>query len=54
MTQEEAIKFLSNTKVFVKDKSEEIQKKLFEIGFIWHEVPNTEPKYVKYQSRAST
>ena len=46
MTQEEAIKFLSNTKVFVKDKSEEIQKKLFEIGFTWHEVPNTEPKYV--------
>lgn len=46
MTQEEAIKFLSNTKVFVKNKSEEIQKKLFEIGFIWHEVPNTEPKYV--------
>lgn len=46
MTQEEAIKFLSNTKVFVKNKSEEIQKKLFEIGFIWREVPNTEPKYV--------
>ena len=46
MTQEEAIKFLSNTKVFVKDKSEEIQKKLFEIGFIWCEVPNKEPKYV--------
>ena len=46
MTQEEAIKFLSNTKVFVKDKSEEIQKKLFEIGFIWYGVPNTEPKYL--------
>ena len=46
MTQEEAIKFLSNTKVFVKDKSEEIQKKLFEIGFIWYEVPNREPKYL--------
>ena len=46
MTQKEAIKFLSNTKVFVKDKSEEIQKKLFEIGFIWQEVPNREPKYL--------
>ena len=46
MTQEEAINFLSNTKVFVKDKSKEIQEKLFEIGFIWYEVPNTEPKYL--------
>ena len=46
MTQEEAINFLSNTKVFVKDKSKEIQEKLFEIGFTWYEVPNTEPKYL--------
>ena len=46
MTQEEAINFLSNKKVFVKDKSKEIQEKLFEIGFIWYEVPNTEPKYL--------
>lgn len=35
MTQEEARKFLMNKKVFVKDKSKEIQKKLFEIGFGW-------------------
>lgn len=46
MTQEEAIKFLSNTKVFVKDKGKEIQEKLFEIGFGWCAVPNREPKYL--------
>lgn len=40
MTREEAIKFLSNTKVYVKDKSEEIQKKLFDIGFKWDNEPS--------------
>ena len=35
MTQEEAKKFLMNKKVFVKNKSKEIQEKLFEIGFGW-------------------
>ena len=35
MTQEEAIKFLSNTKVFVKNKGKEVQEKLFNIGFKW-------------------
>ena len=35
MTQEEARKFLMNKKVFVKNKSKEIQLKLFEIGFGW-------------------
>lgn len=35
MTKEEAIKLLSNKKVFVKNKSKEIQLKLFEIGFGW-------------------
>lgn len=35
MTQEEAKKFLINKKVFVKNKSKEIQLKLFEIGFGW-------------------
>lgn len=35
MKKEEAIKMLSNTKVYVDDKSEDIQKKLFEIGFEW-------------------
>lgn len=35
MTREEAIKFLSNTKVFVKNKGKEVQEKLFNIGFKW-------------------
>lgn len=35
MTQEEARKLLMNKKVFVKNKSKEIQLKLFEIGFGW-------------------
>lgn len=36
MTQKEAIKFLSNTKVYVNGKSKEIQEKLFSLGFQWH------------------
>lgn len=36
MKKEEAIKMLSNTKVYVDGKSEEIQNKLFEIGFKWN------------------
>lgn len=35
MTQEEARKFLMSKKVFVKNKSKEIQLKLFELGFGW-------------------
>ena len=35
MTLEEARKLLMNKKVFVKNKSKEIQLKLFEIGFRW-------------------
>lgn len=35
MTRQEAFKFLANTKVFVEDKSKEIQKKAFEFGYIW-------------------
>lgn len=35
MKKEEAIKRLSNTKVYVDGKSKEIQEKLFEIGFSW-------------------
>ena len=35
MTRQEAIKFLSNTKVYVDGRSREIQKKLFEVGFEW-------------------
>lgn len=36
MKKEEAIKKLSNTKVYVDGKSEEIQNQLFEIGFKWN------------------
>ena len=36
MTREEAIKFLTSTKVYVKDKSREIQAKLFSLGFRWN------------------
>ena len=36
MTKEEARKLLDNTKVYVNGKSEEIQKKLFEIGYKWY------------------
>lgn len=35
MTREEAIKFLSNTKVYVNGKSKEVQEKLFSLGFQW-------------------
>ena len=35
MTKKEARKLLTNTKVYVKDKSEEIQLKLFSLGFKW-------------------
>ena len=46
MTQEEAKKFLMNKKVFVKDKSKEIQEKLFAIGFKWYGYPTQELKYL--------
>lgn len=36
MTQKEIDKFLSNTKVCVNGKSEEIQKKLFSLGYEWY------------------
>ena len=35
MTLEQARKFLADKKVFVKDKSKEIQEKLFSLGFKW-------------------
>ena len=35
MTREQAIEFLRFTKVYVKDKSKEIQQKAFELGFKW-------------------
>lgn len=37
MTREEINKFLANTKVYVAGKSEEIQKKLFALGYKWNE-----------------
>ncbi|MGN0091123.1 MAG: hypothetical protein ACI36Z_09265 [Alloprevotella sp.] len=35
MNRQEAIKFLSNTKVYVDGRSREIQHKLFNVGFKW-------------------
>lgn len=35
MTREQAIELLRFTKVYVKDKSKEIQQKAFELGFKW-------------------
>ena len=35
MTEEQAINFLTNKKVFVKNKSSEIQEKLFSLGIYW-------------------
>lgn len=37
MTQKEINKFLANTKVYVVGKSEEIQKKLFSLGYKWYD-----------------
>lgn len=39
VTQEEAKMFLMNKKVCTKNKSKEIQEKLFELGFEWND-PN--------------
>ena len=46
MTQEEARKFLMNKKVFVKNKSKEIQEKLFEIGFGWDDSSTKRASYL--------
>lgn len=35
MKKEEAVKMLTNTKVYVNGKSEEIQNKVFELGWEW-------------------
>lgn len=35
MTKQEAREYLYNTKVYVKDKSKEIQEKLFSLGIYW-------------------
>lgn len=34
--EEEAINYLSDTKVYVDGNSKEIQEKLFELGFVWN------------------
>ena len=51
MTKKEAIEFLTNTKVYVKDKSREIQAKLFSLGFKWccpecREILNTDKPFL--------
>ena len=50
MTKEEINKFLANTKIYVAGKSEEIQKKLFSLGYKWisgsTEVENTESPFL--------
>ena len=50
MTKEEINKFLANTKVYVAGKSEEIQKKLFSLGYKWingsTEVKHTESPFL--------
>jgi len=37
MKKEEAIKLVTNKKVYVNGKSVEIQQKLFELGFLWND-----------------
>lgn len=51
MTKKEAIEFLTNTKVYVKNKSREIQAKLFSLGFKWNcsecrEIHNTDKPFL--------
>ena len=46
MTKEEINKFLANTKIYVAGKSEEIQKKLFSLGYKWIS-GSTEVEYTK-------
>lgn len=47
MTRQEVFEFLKDTKIFVEDKSEEIQKKAFEIGYKW----NIDAKNVMFTSK---
>ena len=37
MTREEVRTFLNGTKVYVEDKSKEIQEKLFSLGYDWND-----------------
>ena len=45
MTVKEARTFLNGTKVYVEDKSKEIQEKLFSLGYDW----NDKRKAVQYE-----
>lgn len=47
MTREEARTFLSGTKVYVEDKSKEIQEKLFSLGYDWID----KRKQVQYEEK---
>ena len=47
MTREEARTFLNGTKVYVEDKSKEIQEKLFSLGYAW----NDKIKIVQYEKK---
>ena len=57
MTKEEINKFLANTKIYVAGKSEEIQKKLFSLGYKWCNgftgVENTESPFLFIYSNMS-
>ena len=46
MTLKEAREFLTNKKVFVRNKSKEVQLKLFELGFKWYDCPTQELKHL--------
>lgn len=45
MTRKEIDKLLANTKVYVAEKSKEIQEKLFSLGYCWHICGSTEVKH---------
>lgn len=47
MTREEARTFISGTKVYVEDKSKEIQEKLFSLGYDWID----KRKQVQYEEK---
>ena len=47
MTREQARTFLNGTKVYVEDKSKEIQEKLFSLGYYW----NDKIKIVQYEKK---
>lgn len=58
MTREQAIELLRFTKVYVKDKSKEIQQKAFELGFRWiysgQEICRTDAPFIFFSMSGST